>query len=219
MRTDALARRPRSNPRPCSRPPVPARARGGTGCSPSRNGRTWRAVAACQERKTADYLTEHDLGTSPSRYALNGTKRPTGSTDSRRVRRTSRLAPSRDARRGFLRPHPLPNPLRLAARELLPSLHDDIAVERSSSMRNACRPVISAPMSVEPLPPNRSSTFSPGRDENSMARREFHGLLRQVDHALRVDLLDRPGVRARWRAEEAVGRLPSSRRSTTRGCP
>ena len=29
-----------------------------------------RAVAACQERKTADYLTEHDLEDIAERYAL-----------------------------------------------------------------------------------------------------------------------------------------------------
>ena len=29
-----------------------------------------RAVAACQERKTADYLTEHDLEDISERYAL-----------------------------------------------------------------------------------------------------------------------------------------------------
>lgn len=29
-----------------------------------------RAVAACQERKTADYLTEHDLGDIAERYAF-----------------------------------------------------------------------------------------------------------------------------------------------------
>jgi hypothetical protein len=29
-----------------------------------------RAVAACQERKTADYLTEHDLEDMAERYAL-----------------------------------------------------------------------------------------------------------------------------------------------------
>ena len=29
-----------------------------------------RTVAACQERKTADYLTEHDLGDIADRYAL-----------------------------------------------------------------------------------------------------------------------------------------------------
>ena len=29
-----------------------------------------RAVAACQERKTADYLTEHDLEDIGERYAL-----------------------------------------------------------------------------------------------------------------------------------------------------
>jgi hypothetical protein len=37
-------------------------------------------------------------------------------------------------------------------------------------MRNARRPVCSAAMSVEPLPPKRSSTFSPGRDEYCIAR-------------------------------------------------
>ncbi len=29
-----------------------------------------RAVAACQDRKTADYLTEHDLDDIAARYAL-----------------------------------------------------------------------------------------------------------------------------------------------------
>ena len=37
-------------------------------------------------------------------------------------------------------------------------------------MRNALRPVCSAAMSVEPEPPKRSSTCSPGRDEYCMAR-------------------------------------------------
>jgi hypothetical protein len=32
-------------------------------------------------------------------------------------------------------------------------------------MRKALRPVCSAAMSVEPLPPKRSRTFSPGYDE------------------------------------------------------
>jgi len=37
-------------------------------------------------------------------------------------------------------------------------------------MRNDLRPVCSAPMSVEPLPPKRSRTFSPGREEYCIAR-------------------------------------------------
>jgi len=37
-------------------------------------------------------------------------------------------------------------------------------------MRNARRPVGSAAIRVEPLPPNRSNTFSPGRDEYCRAR-------------------------------------------------
>src|SRR5436190_20534363 len=40
----------------------------------------------------------------------------------------------------------------------------------SSSIRNALRPVCCAAISVEPDPPNRSSTFSPTRDENCIAR-------------------------------------------------
>ena len=39
----------------------------------------------------------------------------------------------------------------------------------SSSVKNASRPVCSAAVSVEPLPPNRSSTFSPGLEEYSIA--------------------------------------------------
>lgn len=37
-------------------------------------------------------------------------------------------------------------------------------------MRNDLRPVCSAAISVEPLSPNRSSTFSPGREEYCIAR-------------------------------------------------
>lgn len=37
-------------------------------------------------------------------------------------------------------------------------------------MRNALRPVCSAAINVEPLPPKRSRTFSPGLDEYSIAR-------------------------------------------------
>src|SRR5262249_21915293 len=40
----------------------------------------------------------------------------------------------------------------------------------SSSIRYALRPVCSAAISVEPDPPNRSSTFSPARDEYCIAR-------------------------------------------------
>jgi len=40
----------------------------------------------------------------------------------------------------------------------------------SSSIRKARRPVCSAAMRVEPLPPKRSRTFSAGRDEYSRAR-------------------------------------------------
>ena len=64
-----------------------------------------RAVAACQERKTADYLTEHDLEDIAERYALEWDEATDGLCHARRVRRTSRLAPSRDTGRGFLFGH------------------------------------------------------------------------------------------------------------------
>jgi len=44
------------------------------------------------------------------------------------------------------------------------------AYGRSISIMKHFRPVCSHPISVLPLPPNRSRTFSPGRDEYSMAR-------------------------------------------------
>ena len=54
---------------------------------------------------------------------------------------------------------------------------------RTISIRNALRPVCSAAISVLPLPPNRSSTFSPARDEYCIARTaKLDRLLRQVDH-------------------------------------
>ena len=40
----------------------------------------------------------------------------------------------------------------------------------SSSIKNALRPVCSQAISVEPLPPNRSRTFSPVSDEYWIAR-------------------------------------------------
>ncbi len=61
-------------------------------------------------------------------------------------------------------------PLRLLARELLEPLHDYFAVERAISIRYAFRPVCYAPMTVDPLPPNKSRTFSPGFDEYYIAR-------------------------------------------------
>ena len=76
----------------------------------------------------------------------------------------------------------------------------------SISIRYARRPVCSAAISVEPLPPNRSRTFSPGRDEYSHGpRRQLDRLLGQVDHALRADLLDGPQVGGVVGAEELVG--------------
>ena len=38
-----------------------------------------RAVAACQDRKTADYLTEHDLDDIAARYALEWDEATDGS--------------------------------------------------------------------------------------------------------------------------------------------
>lgn len=62
------------------------------------------------------------------------------------------------------------------------------------SARNACRPVCSAAISVEPLPPNRSSTFSPVRKVRTGSSRQrrfgdidgYHG----IDLELSVEVKD-----------------------------
>jgi len=60
-------------------------------------------------------------------------------------------------------------PLRLPAGELLPPLHDDVAVEGVDLHQE--RPLAcSQAMNVAPDPPKRSRTFSPGRLEYWMAR-------------------------------------------------
>lgn len=128
-------------------------------------GRTWLGLSLpAKSTKTADYLHEHDLEDIAEPYALEwdeATDGPLPNSTSEAC--ITRLAPSRDTRRGFLFGRTLcRKPLRLAARELLPAAHGRSIRGCIGSMRNACRPVISALMSVEPLPPKRSSTFSQG---------------------------------------------------------
>ena len=87
----------------------------------------------------------------------------------------------------------------------------------SSSIRNALRPVCSAPISVEPLPPNRSSTFSPVRRVLHRPDGELGRLSRQMLQLLRRNLLDVPQVGGVVRAKELVSRpLLSNHRTPIR---